>query len=190
MLLFYFLLFVWVLNSLYGLVHSRQSCLLLLQSQFTLALGIKQTCITKEILSLGLQLFLLQSFLLWQWCFPLSCSFSFSSVPKLMSVKQQGLVSSGWAAEAEDQSYCRIALLPLGHWLAVLFTWAYEFLWACLTLHELHGCFAFVFFSFNAHWSWTATSCSSALIYLKYQEPPDCVTVSNLVTPTVDSSPH
>lgn len=76
------------------------------------------------------------------------------------------LVSSGWAAEAHDQSCCRTALLPLGHWLAVLFTWAFVFLWACLTLHELHGCFAFVFFSFNAHWSRTATSCSSALIYL------------------------
>lgn len=102
------------------------------------------------------------------------------------------LESIGWAVNAGDQSCCVTALLPLGHWLAVLFTWAFEFLWACLTLHELHGCFAFAFSHLMLIEVEQPISCSSALIYVSVPVTTwlHYLLVSNPVIPTVDASPR
>lgn len=124
--------------------------------------------------------------------FPFHFSLFLLASPQLDVRTTATLVSTGWAAKAEDRSCCITALHPLGHWLAVLFTWAFEFLWACLTLPELHGCFAFVFSHLMLIEVEQPTSCSSALIYLSGPVTTWLcyLLVSNLVTPTADTSPH
>lgn len=124
--------------------------------------------------------------------FPFHFSLLLLASPQLDVPTTATLVSTGWAAKAEDRSCCITALHPLGHWLAVLFTWAFEFLWAGLTLHELHGCFAFVFSHLMLIEVEQPTSCSSALIYLSGPVTTWLCDLlgSNLVTPTADASPH
>lgn len=162
MSLFYFLLFAWVLNSIIpcSLLPKLLSAFCLPWFQLLNKLESPKRFLLWDCSSSSSRAVAAIVVFPFHFCLLLLVS------PPVNVCTTAALVSTARAAKSEDLSCCVTALLPLGHWLAVLFTWAFEFLWACLTLHELHGCFAFVFSHLMLIEVEQPTSCSSALIYV------------------------